>query len=135
MPMAGTCCHQCAPPPARVPEGFALRHLRIKRFIAGFGGTMSRSLVFACALFVSVGLLGAAPSTDTKLAYPLAPRGTVTDNYFGTTAADPYRWLEDVDSPQTVAWVKAEGALTRAYLDAIPQRAAIRAAFSKLINY
>ena len=96
---------------------------------------MSRSLVFACALFVSVGLLGAAPSTDTKLAYPLAPRGTVTDNYFGTTVADPYRWLEDVDSPQTVAWVKAEGALTRAYLDAIPQRAAIRAAFSKLINY
>lgn len=96
---------------------------------------MSRSLVFACALFVSLGLLGAAPSTDSKLTYPPAPRGTVTDNYFGTTVADPYRWLEDVDSPQTVAWVKSEGDLTRAYLDAIPQRAAIRAAFAKLLNY
>jgi prolyl oligopeptidase len=70
-----------------------------------------------------------------KFAYPDAPRGTVTDNYFGTVVADPYRWMEDVDSPQTTAWVKAEGDLTRAYLDAIPQRDAIRNDYRKLLDY
>jgi prolyl oligopeptidase len=48
---------------------------------------------------------------------------------------DPYRWLEDVDSSQTAAWVKAEADLTRSYLDAIPERNSIRDAFRKLINY
>lgn len=91
----------------------------------------------AITLFLSLVLFGAAagPSAETRLSYPPAPRGAVTDDYFGTVVADPYRWTEEVDSPQTVAWVKAEGDLTRAYLDAIPQRAAIRTAFSKLLDY
>ncbi len=82
-------------------------------------------------------LLAASPALPAlaKLVYPEAPRGTVTDNYFGTTVADPYRWMEDVDSPLTTAWVKAEGDLTRSYLDAIPQRTAIRDAYRKLLNY
>jgi prolyl oligopeptidase len=96
---------------------------------------MTHPVTLACVLLLSFALLGAAQSSSAKLSYPPAPRGTVTDNYFGTTVADPYRWLEDVDSAQTTSWVRAEGDLTRAYLDAIPQRAAIRAAFSKLLNY
>lgn len=80
-------------------------------------------------------LLAAAGAAAAALHYPDAPRGTVTDTYFGTTVADPYRWMEDVDSPQTTAWVKAEGDLTRAYLDAIPQRNAVRAAYRKLLDY
>jgi len=82
-------------------------------------------------------LLAASPASaaGAKLAYPDAPRGAVSDTYFGTSVADPYRWLEDVDSPQTTAWVKAEGDLTRSYLDAIPQRGAIRDAYRKLLDY
>ncbi|MBV8369641.1 MAG: S9 family peptidase [Candidatus Eremiobacteraeota bacterium] len=81
-------------------------------------------------------LLAVAPALAlAKLAYPAAPRGNVTDTYFGTVVADPYRWMEDVDSPQTTAWVKAEGDLTRAYLDAIPQRSAIKLAYRKLFDY
>jgi len=80
-------------------------------------------------------LLFAAPALAAGMTYPAAPRGTVTDTYFGTTVADPYRWLEDVDASQTTAWVKAEGDLTRSYLDAIPQRTAIRDAYRKLLNY
>src|SRR5215470_2515335 len=94
---------------------------------------MGRRFWTAFMLVSAALLMGAAPSA--RLQYPAAPRGSVTDTYFGTTVADPYRWLEDVDSPQTVAWVKSEGDLTRAYLDAIPQRAPIRAAFSKLLDY
>src|SRR5580658_229285 len=71
----------------------------------------------------------------TALAYPAAPRGETVDTYFGTSVPDPYRWLETIDSPQTTAWVSAENALTRSYLDAIPQRPAIRDAYRKLIDY
>ena len=81
-------------------------------------------------------LVAVAPALAlAKLAYPAAPRGNVTDTYFGTVVADPYRWMEDVDSPQTSAWVKAEGDLTRSYLDAIPQRSAIKLAYRKLFDY
>ncbi|HEV3089483.1 MAG TPA: hypothetical protein VGX96_19935, partial [Candidatus Elarobacter sp.] len=88
---------------------------------------------FAAALLAASPVLVLA--AGAKLAYPDAPRGTVTDTYFGTVVADPYRWMENVDSPQTTAWVKAEGDLTRSYLDAIPQRSAIRLAYRKLIDY
>jgi len=92
-----------------------------------------RRLLFA--LTAALLVVSPALAAGGKLAYPDAPRGTVTDTYFGTTVADPYRWLEDVDSPQTTAWVKAEGDLTRSYLDAIPQRNAIRDVYRKLLNY
>lgn len=84
---------------------------------------------------LSVILLLAVLGAAGKLSYPPAPRGTVTDTYFGTTVADPYRWMESIDSPQTTAWVVAQGALTRSYLDAIPQRAAIRDRLRQVINF
>ncbi|MBV8171784.1 MAG: S9 family peptidase, partial [Candidatus Eremiobacteraeota bacterium] len=95
-----------------------------------------RTMRAFAALAGVLALVAASPASDAnRLAYPPAPRGTVTDDYFGTAVADPYRWLEDVDSTQTVAWVTAEGGLTRQYLDAIPQRSAIKTAYAKLINY
>jgi len=69
------------------------------------------------------------------LPYPPAPRQSVVDTYFGTQVMDPYRWLENIDSPQTTAWVQAESALTRNFLDAIPRRAAIKNRLTQLWNF
>ncbi|MDQ2991935.1 MAG: prolyl oligopeptidase family serine peptidase [Candidatus Eremiobacteraeota bacterium] len=92
-----------------------------------------KRLVVACAAITA--LLGpCVASAASSLTYPAAPKGDVTDTYFGTVVPDPYRWLETY-SPQTLAWIKDEGTLTRAYLDAIPQRAAIAAHLRKLANY
>ena len=35
--------------------------------------------------------------------YPQVYRDNVTDTFFGTVVADPYRWLENTDSNETLA--------------------------------
>jgi prolyl oligopeptidase len=67
--------------------------------------------------------------------YPEARRSDHVDTYFGEEVADPYRWLEDVDSPETLQWIEAENKLTFSYLDAIPQRDALRRRLTGLYNY
>ena len=75
---------------------------------------------------------GAAPP-----AYPRTARGPVTEQLFGETIADPYRWLEnDVRGDDQVrAWVTAENQVTEAYLAGLPGREAIRARLTALWNY
>ncbi|MEC9004499.1 MAG: prolyl oligopeptidase family serine peptidase [Planctomycetota bacterium] len=67
--------------------------------------------------------------------YPPTHRSDQVDNYHGTTVADPYRWLEDVDSKETHDWVKAQNQLTFSYLEQIPARPKIRDRLTKLWNY
>lgn len=78
-------------------------------------------------------------TSDTKkpsLTYPNARRGDTVDEYPGREkVADPYRWLEDPDSPETRAWIEAENKITFAYLNDIPQRAAIKNRLTKLWNF
>src|ERR1700736_2105664 len=69
------------------------------------------------------------------LTYPVAPRGPVVDEYFGRKVADPYRWMEDLDSPEVKSWVEAENGLTFGYLKALPQREAIRKRLTELWNF
>jgi prolyl oligopeptidase len=69
------------------------------------------------------------------MTYPFARRGDVVDIYHGRAVPDPYRWLEDGDSPETRAWIEAEAALTEQFLAAIPARTAIRERLTTLWNY
>ncbi len=70
-----------------------------------------------------------------KIEYPVSERENVSDNYFGTDVADPYRWLEDDNSERTAAWVKAQNKTTFDYLDRLPARKAIRKRLTELWNY
>jgi prolyl oligopeptidase len=71
----------------------------------------------------------------TPTAYPPAPHGDVVDTYHGQEISDPFRWLEDVDSEDTAAWITAQNALTESYLGAIPRRDAIRERLERVWNY
>ena len=67
----------------------------------------------------------AAPISSPALSYPVAKKGDVVDDYFGTKVADPYRWMEDLDSADVASWVAAENEVTFDYLaDAAEARAA-----------
>jgi len=67
--------------------------------------------------------------------YPTARKGEQVDDYHDMKVADPYRWLEDLDSTETKAWVEAENKLTFEYLNEIPERAAIKTRLTKLWNF
>jgi prolyl oligopeptidase len=67
--------------------------------------------------------------------YPVTQKGTQVDDYFGTKVADPYRWLEDDQSPEVKKWVEAENKVTFAYLDKIPFREEIRGRLKAIYNY
>jgi prolyl oligopeptidase len=78
-----------------------------------------------------------APGDVGELLYPETRREDVVDVYHGETVPDPYRWLEaDArHSPEVAAWVAAQNEVTRRYLDAIPERSAIRERLTALWNY
>jgi prolyl oligopeptidase len=53
---------------------------------------------------------------------PHSPIEVVTDFLHGVAVPDPYRWLEDQDSPRTRAWIEEQTRYARAYLDNLPGR-------------
>jgi prolyl oligopeptidase len=67
--------------------------------------------------------------------YPETRKSDQKDIFFGTTVADPYRWLEDDMSEETKDWVKRENAVTDAYLGQIPFRDEIKKRLTELWNY
>src|SRR4051794_7450804 len=78
-------------------------------------------------------LLAAAVLTAQQ--YPTAKKVDQVDVYHGVSVPDPYRWLEDDNSPETAAWVEAENKVTFPYLEKIPYRDQMQARVKQLNNY
>ncbi len=70
-----------------------------------------------------------------KITYPTTAKGTQVDEYFGVKVADPYRWLEATDAPETRAWIEAQNKITNDLLAQIPYRSKIKDRLSQLWNY
>jgi prolyl oligopeptidase len=67
--------------------------------------------------------------------YPTVAKREVVDDYHGTKVADPYRWLEDLQSAETKAFIEAQNEVSSKLLSEIPQREDIRRRLSELWNY
>ena len=70
-----------------------------------------------------------------KLAYPQTRTVDQVDTLHGVNVPDPYRWLEDANSADTAAWVKAQNSVTKPYLDSLPERAPFRSKMAEVYNY
>jgi len=109
---------------------------------------MTRLFAIVCLFVTGVLIIGSANlharaqnSTGTSQqmmktnTYPVARKSDQIDDYHGVKVADPYRWLEDLDSEETRTWVEAENKLSFALLEAIPARASIKERLTKLWNF
>ena len=92
-----------------------------------------RFAVFTMVSAFAVAL--AACSNPPKYKYPETRKGDQVDDYHGAQVADPYRWLEDDNSEETLAWVKAQNDLTFDYLRRITFRSALTERLRTLDNY
>jgi prolyl oligopeptidase len=79
--------------------------------------------------------LTTAAISPMKIDYPKTRKIQQTDDYHGVRVEDPYRWLEDDHSEETLAWVKAQNEVTFRYLEGLPQREPLRARLTELWNY
>jgi prolyl oligopeptidase len=96
---------------------------------------MVRQTLFAGLAGAILVMSGSKTEAAKPRAYPEAPRSDTVDDYHGTKVADPYRPLEDPDAPETRAWVEAENRVTGAFLEAIPEREAIKKRLTELWDY
>ena len=77
-------------------------------------------LTFLLLVSVSLAAVDDKSASSTSSGAPSTAARPVTDDYFGNKILDPYRWLEDLKSPEVSAWMKAENDHTRSVLDRIP---------------
>lgn len=87
------------------------------------------------ALIVLSAFAAAVPASGQKWEYPEARRADQIDDFHGVKVADPYRWMEDTESPETRAWIEAQNKITFDYLGSIPQREQIKNRLTELWNY
>jgi len=79
-------------------------------------------------------LLGCASPTPAPIEEAPAEQAVI-DDYFGTKVEDPYRWMEELDAPETRAWIKEQNAKTRAIVDNIPAREGIHKRLTQLWDF
>ena len=89
----------------------------------------------ACLLPIVRGQESGQPARQSdRPQYPRLKTSEVVEDYHGTEVADPFRWLEDAEAPDTRAFIDAQNRITRHYLD-LPVRDVIRARLQQLIDY
>ena len=93
---------------------------------------MSKSSRLAVAALATLCVIGMATARDATA--PPARATGVQDTIQGVRVADPYRWLEDSGNTEVKAWVAQQTRRTRAYLDALPYRAAVHRRLESLIT-
>ncbi|MFT7625072.1 MAG: prolyl oligopeptidase, partial [Myxococcota bacterium] len=95
---------------------------------------MSR-FAWPCLVCLPLITIAACGGHQLPLKYPETPRGATVDVYHGTSVADPYRALEDLDAPETAAWVEAQNALSVPFLEALPRRSELIERFTRLWSW
>jgi prolyl oligopeptidase len=94
-----------------------------------------RRFVVTAAICGVGALAGRGTAQTGRPHYPQPPKTGTVDDYFGTKVADPYRWMENLNSPELKKWVDEENSITSEYLVRLPMRDALRKRITELWNY
>jgi prolyl oligopeptidase len=86
--------------------------------------------IYQLILFSSICL-----QTMAQLSYPQTRKVNQVDQYHGVSVSDPYRRLEDDNSADTKAWVKAQNEVSFGYLEKLPLRETFKKRIEVLTNY
>ncbi len=70
-----------------------------------------------------------------KLNYPETPRGDVVEDFFGSPVADPYRWLEEAEHPDVLAWTQQQHELALDLLEGLEGRATFERRLREVWDY
>lgn len=95
----------------------------------------------ACTKPATERLPASAPvSADQSVAgeridYPAAARGEQADTYHDQIIADPYRWMEDLESPELASWIAAQNRLVEDYVSKAPGRSQIEKRLTELFDF
>ncbi len=116
------------------PLGQPIRYLTVP--VRGAVAVGLVLLVAACGGDQGAGTAVAElPDAPTKADYPVAERSDHVDHYHGVEVADPYRWMEELESEAVDAWVEAENEVSFPYLASLPSRDPIKERITELWNY
>ena len=89
---------------------------------------MNRRIIRILALSAAVLVAPLHAATFAGVNVPPPPPGnSASDTYFGTTVADPYRYLESVSDPAVQKWMRAQADATASILAKLPGRDALLA--------
>src|SRR5436190_23818794 len=83
---------------------------------------------------IAVFALAASGALAQPLQYPATAKKPVTNTYHGTQLAEDYRWLEDGKDPAVRQWSLKQLEVTRAYLDALPQRPVLKERLAQILT-
>ena len=99
--------------------------------------TRSNHFWFTATLGVALMTAGilVADSSAQEPQRPKAMKCDQQDDYFGTTIADPYRWMETEKTPEIQKWIEEENALTQSVLEQIPFRDELRKEMTQRYDY
>ena len=118
--------------PAQLAKLHHSKRSRLRIFTSAFAMV---PLLILAAFFVTISAPASAQekAADGKCPPPSRNDGTV-ETIHGVSVADPYRWLEDRNSPETRAWIEAQDRCTNAVLDSVPGRAQITKRLTELMK-
>ncbi|MDY0344317.1 MAG: prolyl oligopeptidase family serine peptidase [Lentimicrobium sp.] len=74
-------------------------------------------------------------NNKAKMTYPETRITDTVDQYFGEAVPDPYRWLEDDNSAETMQWVTEQNKVTDAWMEKVPYRNQLKDRLTGLWNY
>jgi prolyl oligopeptidase len=94
----------------------------------------NRTLAY-CLAALSLSPFVSTPGRAQRIQYPPTAKVDTVDDYSGTKVADPFRWLEAIESPAVATWIKNQNAVTMPYLESLQGRDIFKNRITALYNY